>query len=236
MRFWNMAPDPGSPEDGSLEITGEIVAEPSWFFGGDECVARDIVEQLKGFRNVTVRINSPGGDVMAGAAIYTALMEHPGHVTVVVTALAASAASVIAMAGEKIIMSPTAYMMIHNPWTVAVGDSRELRKTAKVMDEIAEGLINAYELRTGKSRDELQRMLDNETWMSARTCVDEGFADEILGEEAAGPAVKMSAKAHGFEEIAARVREDRRPAEAEEARKRAEIAERARIIAAMYAN
>ena len=235
MKFWNLTQNPDAAEDGELTISGEIVAEPSWFFGPEnECVASDLIAELKKYRNVTVRINSPGGDVMAGAAIYTALMEHPGNVTVIVTALAASAASVIAMAGSEVIMSPAAYMMIHNPWTMAVGDARELRKTARVMDEIAEGLINAYQIKTGKSRDELKRLLDNETWMSAASCVEQGFADRILGDGGA-EAVLMSGKAHGAQEIAARVRET--PAKvpaAEEAARRAEIGRRAAILAGCY--
>ena len=237
MKFWNLTQSPDNLEDGELTISGEIVAEPSWFSFGDECVARDLIEQLKGYKNVTVRINSPGGDVMAGAAIYTALMEHPYDVKVIVTALAASAASVIAMAGSKVIMSPTAYMMIHNPWTMAVGDAKELRKTAKVMDEIAEGLINAYQIKTGKTRDELKRLLDNETWMSARACVDEGFADEILGEQDGAAAVLMSARAHGAQEIAARVREIPEGIDlpdAADAARRAEIGRRAAILADAY--
>jgi hypothetical protein len=102
---------------------------------------------------------------------------------VIITALAASAASVVAMAGDEILISPVAYMMIHNPWSIAIGDAKEMRKTAKTLDEITEGLITAYQQRTGKSRDQLKRMLENETWMSAQTCVDEGFADGIYGGE-----------------------------------------------------
>lgn len=234
MKFWNLTQSPDGAEDGELTISGEIVAEPSWFFGPEnECVASDFVAELKKYKNVTVRINSPGGDVMAGSAIYTALMEHPYDVKVIVTALAASAASVIAMAGSEVIMSPTAYMMIHNPWTMAMGDAKELRKTARVMDEIAEGLINAYQIKTGKTRDELKRMLEAETWMSAAKAVELGFADRILGDGTAD-AVLMSARAHGPQEIAARVQEIpegiKLPDEADAAR-RAEIGRRARILA-----
>ena len=242
MKFWNLRNDTEIPEDGVLDIDGEIVAEESWFSGPNAVVARDFREALKGVKNVTVRINSPGGDVMAGADIYSALREHSmngaGRVKVVITALAASAASVIAMAGDEIEMYPTSYMMIHNPWSIAMGDAKEMRHTAKVLDEISEGLINAYEARTGKSRDELKRMLDNETWMSAGTCVEEGFADRIIGAESAAAALlpcRMSAKAHGAQEIAARIREtegkkqdDKAAAEAE---KRADIARRADAIA-----
>lgn len=224
--FWNLAADAesGNPADGVLDIDGEIVAEKDWFTPDGACVARDFRAALATCRNVTVRINSPGGDVMAGAEIYSALREHSmngrGRVKVIVTALAASAASVIAMAGDEILMSPTAYMMIHNPWTMAAGDAKEMRKAAKTLDVITEGLINAYQIRTGKSRDELKRMLEAETWMSAATCVEEGFADGVIGMEGAAalwlPAVRMSAAKHGAMEIAARIRGEADPEEPEE--------------------
>ena len=229
MRFWNLKNDADMPEDGVLDIDGEIVAENGWFTPDGACVAKDFRKALKGYRNVTVHINSPGGDVMAGAEIYSALREHSmngeGSVTVIITALAASAASIIAMAGDRILMHPVAYMMIHNPWTIAMGDAKELRKTAKTLDVISEGLVSAYETRTGKDREELKKLLDAETWMSAATCVEEGFADEIYGAGTGAAALcRMSGKAHGVEEIAGRIGEDQ-----EEAGKRAEIARRAEI-------
>ena len=256
-RFWNLKKDAEIPEDGVLDIDGEIVAEEGWFMPEGVCVARNFRKALKGVKNVTVHINSPGGDVMAGAEIYSALREHSmngeGTVTVIVTALAASAASIIAMAGDRILMHPVAYMMIHNPWTIAMGDAKELRKTAKTLDVISEGLISAYEARTGKDRDELKKMLENETWMSAGTCVEEGFADGIYGAEsgAAASAIRptmMSMKAHGVQEITARIPEepaapegipdglDALAAEAakrQEIIKRAEIARRAAIAASL---
>ena len=210
MRFWNLIPDPETPGDGVLDIEGPI-AEESWF--GDECSSKEFVKTLKGMGNVTVHINSPGGDVMAGAEIYSALREHSlngrGRVTVIVTALAASAASVVAMAGDEILISPVAYMMIHNPWSMAVGDAKEMRKTAKTLDEITEGLITAYQQRTGKSRDQLKRMLENETWMSAQTCVDEGFADGVYGGEiraaaCAGAGMMTRATPESIRELCAR--------------------------------
>ena len=216
MTFWNLkkirneGAGPQDPDDGVLDIDGEIVAEEGWFMPDGVCVAKEFRKALKDVRNVTVHINSPGGDVMAGAEIYSALREHSlsgrGNVTVIVTALAASAASIVAMAGDRILMHPVAYMMIHNPWTIAMGDAKELRKTAKVLDEISEGLISAYQTRTGKDRDELKKMLENTTWMSAVTCVEEGFADEIIGSgtQAAACACKMSQKAHDVGEIVAR--------------------------------
>ena len=178
--------------------------------------------------------------VMAGAAIYTALMEHPGNVTVIVTALAASAASIIAMAGDRILMHPVAYMMIHNPWTIAMGDAKELRKAAKTLDVIAEGLVSTYQVRTGKDREELKKMLENETWMSAVTCIEEGFADAMVGADplkgetiaaSASRPTLMSMKAHGVQEITARIPDAEEADREEENRKRTEIANRARIAA-----
>ena len=204
-----MRPDESkAPADGILDIDGEIVAEAGWFSEG-AVVARDFRKALDRMRNVTVRINSPGGDVMAGAEIYSALKEHSlnghGRVRVEITALAASAASVIAMAGDEIAMYPTSYMMIHNPWSIAIGDAKEMRKTARTLDVISEGLINAYQQRTGKTRDELKRMLENETWMSAGTAVEQGFADEVIGvagqDAAPIAACLMSSRAHGIREI-----------------------------------
>ena len=251
-KFWNLKNDAEAPEDGVLDVDGEIVAEKGWFTPEGVCVARDFRKALKGVKNVTVHINSPGGDVMAGAEIYSALREHSlngeGRVKVIVTGIAASAASIIAMAGDEILMHPVAYMMIHNPWTFAVGDAKELRKAAKTLDVIAEGLGTTYQQRTGKDREELKRMLENETWMSAGTCVEEGFADGIYGAESAAAAsasrpTLMSAKAHGLQEITARIRdeepekdpEEEDPEKEEEARKRADIARRARIAAAAWA-
>ncbi len=209
MTFWNLKASEEKPEDGVLDIDGEIVSS-DWFDDEDGFVcSKSFKEQLAKMKNVTVRINSPGGDVMAGSEIYSALREHSmngrGKITVEVTALAASAASVIAMAGDTVLMSPTAYMMIHNPWTVVIGDAHTLKHEAKVLEEIAEGLINAYERRTGKSRDELKRMLDNETWMSAGTCVEEGFADGIIGDGANAAAMcRMDGSAYGAAEIVRR--------------------------------
>lgn len=238
MRFWNLTADAETPEDGVLDIDGEIVAEEGWFTPDGACVARNFREALKGLKNVTVRINSPGGDVMAGAEIYSALREHSlngkGQVKVIVTALAASAASVIAMAGDTILMHPVAYMMIHNPWTIAMGDAKELRKTAKTLDVISEGLVSTYQQRTGKDKEELKKLLDAETWMSAATCVEQGFADGIYGAESGAAAstvrpTMMSMKAHGIQEIAARV-----PDGSMEDKRRQEIKRRAEIAAACF--
>ncbi len=216
-KFFNLAPSADNPADGELDING-VISSGEWF--DDDVTPAQFKQALAGCRNVTVRINSPGGDVMAGAEIYSALLEHRlngrGRVTVIITALAASAASVVAMAGDEILISPVAYMMIHNPWSFALGDSHDMRHEAKVLDEIREGLITAYERKTGKDREALRKMLDQETWMSATTCVEEGFADGIWGGDIQAaacsvPAMMTGPRADAVRELCARWEAARKP-------------------------
>ena len=117
---------------------------------------------------------------MAASQIYTMLMEYPADVTVQIDGLAVSAASVVAMAGTKVCMSPTALMMTHNPWTNACGDTRDMRKAIALLDEVKESIINAYEIKTGLSRAKLSHLMDAETWMNANKAVELGFADDLL--------------------------------------------------------
>lgn len=117
---------------------------------------------------------------MAAAQIYNMLMEYPHNVTVKIDGIAASAASVIAMAGTKVLVSPVSMMMIHNPATIAFGDSSEMQKAISMLDEVKESIINAYEIKTGMSRTKLSHLMDAETWMNANTAVELGFADGIL--------------------------------------------------------
>ncbi|HHT7647225.1 TPA: head maturation protease, ClpP-related, partial [Streptococcus suis] len=130
--------------------------------------------------DITLWINSPGGDVFAAAQIYNMLMDYKGDVHVVIDGLAASAASVIAMAGTTVSMSPVAMMMIHNPWTVAQGEAKDMQKVIEMLGEIKESIINAYELRTGLSRTKLSHLMDSESWFNAKKAVELGFADKIL--------------------------------------------------------
>lgn len=178
--FYNFKKAAAETLPDELFIDGEIASEASWW--GNVTVAKTFREQLKLCRDVVVFINSPGGDVFAGAEIYTALRDHPGKVTVKVLGIAASAASVIAMAGDEVLMSPVSYLMIHDPWTYAVGNYREMEHMANVLKEIGEGIIQAYTHKTGRSRDEIAKMLESETYMSAQTAIDEGFADGLLFE------------------------------------------------------
>ncbi|MFI3108537.1 Clp protease ClpP, partial [Streptococcus suis] len=155
------------------------IADETWF--GDEVTPQVFKNDLHaGNGDITLWINSPGGDVFAAAQIYNMLMDYKGDVHVVIDGLAASAASVIAMAGTTVSMSPVAMMMIHNPWTVAQGEAKDMQKVIEMLGEIKESIINAYELRTGLSRTKLSHLMDSESWFNAKKAVELGFADKIL--------------------------------------------------------
>ena len=132
---------------------------------------------------ITLWINSPGGDCIAASQIYTMLMDYPDEVTVKIDGIAASAASVIAMAGTKVLMAPTALMMIHNPATITMGDHEDMKRAIEMLDEVKESIINAYEIKTGISRIKLSHLMDAETWMNANKAIELGFADEVLKDE-----------------------------------------------------
>ena len=175
-RFWNWVRN--SDESRTLYLNGTI-AEESWF-DDDVTPAMFKAELLAGEGDITVWINSPGGDCVAASQIYSMLMDYKGSVTVKIDGIAASAASVIAMAGTRVLMAPTALMMIHNPLTVAIGDSEEMQKAIAMLDEVKESIINAYEIKTGLSRAKLSHLMDAETWLSAHKAVELGFADDLL--------------------------------------------------------
>ena len=177
-KFWNWARDETVPEARTLYLEG-VIAEESWF-DDDVTPAAFKGELFSGSGPITVWINSPGGDCIAAAQIYNMLMEYPADVTVKVDGIAASAASVIAMAGTRVLMSPTSLLMIHNPLTVAMGDSEEMRKAIQLLDEVKESIINAYEIKTGLSRTRLSHLMDGETWMNANKALELGFCDEIM--------------------------------------------------------
>ena len=161
-----------------LFLNGTI-AEESWF--DDEVTPALFKDELNsGEGDITVWINSPGGDCIAAAQIYNMLMDYKGNVTVKIDGIAASAASVIAMAGNKVIVSPVSMIMIHNPATIAAGDTSEMQKAIAMLDEVKESIINAYEIKTGLSRAKLSHLMDAETWMDANSAIQLGFADEIM--------------------------------------------------------
>ena len=132
---------------------------------------------------VTIWLNSPGGDCIAASQIYSMLMDYRDPVTVKIDGIAASAASVIAMAGTKVLMAPTSLMMIHNPATAAFGDHADMEKAIEMLNEVKESIINAYEIRTGLSHAQLSHMMDDTTWMNAKKAIELGFADDVLSDE-----------------------------------------------------
>lgn len=161
-----------------LELHGTI-AEESWF--DDDVTPQLFKDELNaGSGDITVWINSPGGDCVAAAQIYNMLTQYKGNVTVKIDGIAASAASVIAMAGNTVLMSPVSMMMIHNPATVAFGDHAEMQKAIDMLAEVKESIINAYVIKTGLSRSKLSHLMDAETWMDANKAVELGFADDII--------------------------------------------------------
>ena len=177
--FWAWAKN--ADETRTLFLEG-VIAEESWF--SDEVTPAMFKEELfAGSGPIVLHINSPGGDCIAASRIYTMLMDYPYDITVQIDGMAASAASVIAMAGTKVCMSPTSMMLIHNPFTCAMGDSDEMRKAIQLLDEVKESIINAYEIKTGLSRVKLSHLMDSETWMNANKAVELGFADDILTDE-----------------------------------------------------
>ncbi|MEN6325797.1 MAG: head maturation protease, ClpP-related [Syntrophomonas sp.] len=201
MRFWNFVQNEEDLDQVELRITGDIVSDDDawiyeWF--GIEATSpnafRAALAEYAG-KNITVWIDSYGGDVFAAAGIYNALKEHKGKITVKIDGKAMSAASVIAMAGDEILMSPVAILMIHNPLSGVHGYASDMRKAADVLDEVKETIVSAYQIKTGRSRNKISKLMDEETWMSAKKAVSEGFADGILYtniEEGAPPDVQDS--------------------------------------------
>ena len=180
-KFWNWLDEMDEAEgteERVLEINGEIASE-SWF---DDDVTPKLFkdELLSGNGPITIWLNSPGGDCIAASQIYSMLMDYEGEVTIKIDGIAASAASVIAMAGTKVLMAPTALMMIHNPMTMAWGDKSEMTKAIEMLDEVKESIVNAYEIKTGMSRAKISHLMDSETWMNANKAIELGFADDIL--------------------------------------------------------
>ena len=180
-RFWNWVRN----EDGTRTLTlNGTIAEESWF--EDDVTPRMFRDELSaGTGDVVIWINSPGGDCVAASQIYTMLMDYKGRVTVKIDGIAASAASVIAMAGTEVLMAPTSLLMLHNPLTVAIGDTEEMQKAIAMLDEVKESIINAYELKTGMSRAKLAHLMDAETWLNAQKAIELGFADSMLTRDTA---------------------------------------------------
>ena len=175
-KFWNWVRNEG--EKRVLLLDGEISDETWW---GDEVTPQMFRSELNAAEgDIDLWINSPGGDCYAAAQIYNMLMEYKGNVNVKIDWIAASAASVVAMAGSTVEISPLGMLMIHNPMTVSIGDTHEMERTITFLSEIKASIINAYEIKTGLSRAKISRLMDAETWMNAKKAVELGFADSVL--------------------------------------------------------
>lgn len=176
-KFWNFVTNEDTNET-ELLFNGPI-SEDTWF--GDEitpALFRDELSKVKG--DLTVWLNSPGGDVFAASQIYTMLRNHKGKVTVKINALAASAASVVAMAGDETLIAPTAMMMIHDPACFASGNKADMEKAIELLEEVKESIINAYEEKCHLSRAKIAKMMSEETWLNAKKALQLGFVDGIL--------------------------------------------------------
>lgn len=177
-KFWNWVKNEG---ERTLYLDGYIAPE-SWF--DDEITPKKFKAELEAATgDINVWINSPGGDVFAASQIYTMLKEYSGQVLIKIDGIAASAAAVIAMAGDRVCMSPTAMLMIHNPSTLIWGEESDMQKGIEMLAEVKEAIINAFEARTGLERKRIAKMMDAETWLSAGKAVELGFADETLYSE-----------------------------------------------------
>lgn len=177
-KFWNWVKN----EEGRTLYFDGYIAQDSWF--DDDITPKQFKSELTNSEgNIVVWLNSPGGDVFAASQIYNMLKEYNGKVTVKIDGIAASAASVIAMAGSEILMSPVAMMMIHNPATVIFGEASDLQSGIDMLSEVKESIINAYEQKTSLPRNKISKMMDAETWFSAQKAVELGFADKVLYED-----------------------------------------------------
>lgn len=180
-RFWNFKNT--AEKTGELTIYGPIASQ-TWY--GDEISPKqfkDDLDALGDINTLSIYINSDGGDVFAGQAILSMLKRHKAKKTVYIDGLAASIASVIAMAGDTVIMPSNAMLMIHNPWTIALGNASDFRKMADDLDKIRESIISAYESKSALLRDEIIALMDAETWITAKEASEYGFADKIEEEK-----------------------------------------------------
>ena len=178
-KFWNWINLIEEEKEVRTLFLNGTIAEDSWF--DDDISPAIFKDELNaGDGDISVWINSPGGDCVAAAQIYNMLKDYKGKVTIMIDGLAASAASVIAMAGDKVLMSPVSMMMIHNPATMAFGDHTEMKKTIDMLDEVKESIINAYEIKSGLPRDKISKLMDQETWMNANKAIELGLADGLI--------------------------------------------------------
>ena len=178
-KFWNWIHDDSGGR--VLRLEGPIDSESYW---GSEITPQDFRDELYAENgDITIWLTSPGGNVFAAAEIYTMIRDYPHNVKVRIASIAASAATVIAMAGDVVQMSPTALLFVHDPSTIAMGNTKDMEKAITTLNEVKESIINAYAVKTGLSRSKISKLMSDETWMNAKKAVELGFADEILFDE-----------------------------------------------------
>ncbi|MBQ3385819.1 MAG: Clp protease ClpP, partial [Eggerthellaceae bacterium] len=171
-KFWNWIHDDSGGR--VLRLEGPIDSESFW---GDEITPKMFRDELYAEDgDITLWVNSPGGNVFAAAEIYTMLRDYPGNVTVRIASIAASAASVVAMAGNLVQISPTGMLMVHDPSTIAMGNARDMEKAITTLNEVKESIINAYAFKTGLTRNRISKLMSDETWLNAKKAVELGFA------------------------------------------------------------
>lgn len=224
----------------TVTVNGDIICnDMKWIYDWleyESCCPADIrkaaAELTDENEELKVIINSPGGDVQAGQEIYSILRDIKNPVTVNVQSMAASAASMIAMAGDTVRMSPVALLMIHNASTCTSGDYREMQHTAEVLQTVNAAIMQAYIAKTGKTEDELKIMMDKETWLTANQCLENGFADEIIKDEKPGIITNaMIGRLSVTDEMIARVKAEKAAKDAADA---AAEAEKAALLNDLY--
>ena len=193
---WNAGVQAADNEDERTISVYDVIGHDYWT--GEGVTAKRISGALRalGKGAITVNVNSPGGDMFEGLAIYNLLREHDGEVTVKVLGLAASAASVIAMAGDKVQIARAGFLMIHNAWVMAVGNRHDLSDLAATLKPFDDAMAGIYAARTGKDAKAMAKLMDSETWIGGETAIEDGFADELLpSDQVSKGAAKASASA-----------------------------------------
>lgn len=188
---------PAAAVDNTISIYDPIGFDP---WTGDGVTANRIAAALRTIgdsKDVTVNINSPGGDMFEGLAIYNLLRQHKGTVTVKVLGLAASAASIIAMAGDQVQIARAGFLMIHDCWIMAMGNRNDMRDVADMLEPFDRAMADIYAARTGEKTDAMLALMDAETWIGGNAAIEQGFADELL------PADQVGEQARSSERIAA---------------------------------
>ncbi len=176
---WSERPLAAEADEPNTISIYDVIGEDPWSGGGFTAARMAAALRSIGKNSVVVNINSPGGDLFEGVAIYNLLREHPAKVTINIVGIAASAASIIAMAGDEILMGLGTFMMIHNAWGMVIGNRHEMRAAADLFDAFDSAIADIYEARTGMKRSQIEKLMDAETFMAPTEAVEKGFADAL---------------------------------------------------------